>query len=169
MKKSIFAFAAVAMASCFSVAPAAAQNNTALDSNDRVNVTRQDADGVGTNGSVTLGKLFEDLGVGYSTGAGGAVTQESSRTTGVTINTNTGAITLVSAAGSTTPASFTVTNSKVAATDVIVLAQKSGTDKYDLSVSAVAAGSFQITFNTKSGTTTEQPVINFAIIKGAAS
>jgi hypothetical protein len=42
-----------------------------------------------------------------------------------------------------------------------VLSQKSGTDIYDLSVSAVAAGSFRITFNTKSGTTTEQPVINF--------
>ena len=108
-------------------------------------------------------------GIGYATGAGGAVTQATSRTTGVTVNTVSGAITLVSAAGSTTPASFTVTNSAVAATDVIVLSQKSGTDKYDLSVSAVGAGSFEITFNTKSGTTTEQPVINFAVIKAVAA
>lgn len=108
-------------------------------------------------------------GVGYATGAGGAVTQASSRTTGVTLNTVSGAITLVSAAGSTTPASFTVTNSAVAATDVIILNQKSGTDKLSLSVTAVAAGSFEITFNTKSGTTTEQPVINFAVIKAVAA
>lgn len=108
-------------------------------------------------------------GIGYATGAGGTVTQATSRTTGVTINKTTGAITLVSAAGSTTPASFTVTNSAVAATDVVVLSQKSGTDKLSLDVTAVGAGSFEITFNTKSGTTTEQPVINFAVIKGVAA
>lgn len=108
-------------------------------------------------------------GIGYATGAGGAVEQASSRTTGVTVNKTAGAITLVSAAGSTSPASFTVTNSTVAATDVVILSQKSGTDIYDLSVSAVAAGSFRITFNTKSGTTTEQPVINFAVIKAVAA
>jgi len=98
-------------------------------------------------------------------GLGGAVTQITSRTTGVTLNKLGGAITLVSAAGSTTPASFTVTNDQVKATDNVVLSQKSGTDKLDLSVSAVADGSFQVTFNTKSGTTTEQPVINFAVLK----
>lgn len=108
-------------------------------------------------------------GVGYATGAGGAVTQETSRTTGVTLNKTTGAITLVSAAGSTTPFSFTVTNSAVAATDVIIVNQKSGTDLYDVAVSAVGAGSFQLTLNTKSGTTTEQPVFNFAVIKGVAA
>src|SRR5690242_19464331 len=35
-------------------------------------------------------------GNGYATGAGGSVTQATSRTTGVTLNTPTGAITLVS-------------------------------------------------------------------------
>lgn len=107
--------------------------------------------------------------LGYSTGAGGAVTQITSRTTGVTLSKPAGAITLVSAAGSTTPATFTVTNSLVAATDVIYVCQKSGTDKYTLSVSAVTAGSFDITFNTKSGTTTEQPVFNFVILKAVTS
>lgn len=121
----------------------------------------------GSTGGLT--STSSSAGVGYATGAGGAVTQATSRTTGVTVNTVTGAITLVSAAGSTTPATFTVTNSSVAATDVIILNQKSGTDLYDLDVTAVAAGSFDITFNTKSGTTTEQPVINFAVIKGVAA
>jgi len=108
-------------------------------------------------------------GVGYATGAGGTVTQGSSRTTGVTINKTSGEITLFSAAGSATATTFTVTNSTVAATDVIVLSQKSGTDLYDLMVTAVGAGSFNITFRTTGGTTTEQPVFNFAVIKGVAA
>jgi len=108
-------------------------------------------------------------GVGYAAGAGGAVTQATSRTTGVTLNKTSGAITLFSAAGTTVATTFTVTNSTVAATDVIILNQKSGTDLYDLMVTAVGAGSFNITFRTTGGTTTEQPVFNFAVIKGVAT
>ena len=108
-------------------------------------------------------------GVGYSTGAGGAVTQATSRTTGVTLNKTTGAITLVSAAGSATAATFTVTNSTVAATDVVHVTQKSGTDKYLINVTATTAGSFDITFATTGGTTTEQPVFNFAVIKAVTA
>jgi hypothetical protein len=108
-------------------------------------------------------------GVGYATGAGGAVTQITSRTTGVTLDKTAGAITLFSAAGTTTAATFTVTNSTVAATDVIILNQKSGTDLYDLMVTAVAAGSFNLTFRTTGGTTTETPVFNFAVIKAVTA
>jgi hypothetical protein len=105
-------------------------------------------------------------GIGYTTGAGGAVAQTTSRTTGVTLNKTTGAITLISAAGLPTYQSFTVTNSTVASTDTVIVNQKSGTDKYILLVTAVASGSFQITYATTGGTTIEQPVFNFAIIKG---
>jgi hypothetical protein len=108
-------------------------------------------------------------GVGYSTGAGGTVTQATSRTTGVTLNKTTGAITMFSAAGSTTAATFTVTNSTVAATDTILLSVKSSTNLYVLLVSAVAAGSFNITFYTTGGTSTDAPVINFNVIKGATA
>ena len=108
-------------------------------------------------------------GVGYATGAGGTVTQATSRTTGVTLDKTTGAITMFSAAGTTTAATFTVTNSTVAATDVIILNQKSGTDLYDLMVTAVAAGSFNLTFRTTGGTTTETPIFNFAVIKAVAA
>ncbi len=108
-------------------------------------------------------------GLGYGTGAGGTVTQTTSRTTGVTLHKAAGAITLVSAAGSTTFASFTVTNSVVAATDTVIVSQKSGTDLYEIHVTAVAAGSFRISFKTTGGTTTEQPVFNFAIIRAATS
>jgi len=125
--------------------------------------------GVATGTSLTAtGTIVSTgtAGVGYATGAGGTVTQGTNRTTGVTLNKTTGSITLFSAAGSATAATFTVTNSTVAATDVIILNQKSGTDLYDLMVTAVAAGSFNITFRTTGGSTTETPVFNFAVIKG---
>jgi|Laugresbdmm110sn_2_1035109.scaffolds.fasta_scaffold00694_6 hypothetical protein len=128
--------------------------------------------GAATGTSLTASGVIASTGtagVGYATGAGGAVTQITSRTTGVTLNKTTGAITLFSAAGTTVAATFTVTNSTVAATDVIILNQKSGTDLYDLMVTAVAAGSFNITFRTTGGTTTETPVFNFAVIKGVAA
>lgn len=147
-----------------------ATDNTALDTNDRVLVVRRDTtDTIGDPGSVLPGALTESIGVGYFTGAGGAVTQGTNRTTGVTLNTNCGSITLISAAGSATPASFTVTNSKVAATDTVVVSQKSGTDLYEIFVTAVAAGSFRITSFTTGGTTTETPVFNFTVIKGVAA
>jgi hypothetical protein len=127
------------------------------------------------NGStITINDVTRPLslytnGFGYTTGAGSTVTQITSRTTGVTINAVSGAITLVSAAGSSSYNTFTVTNNKVAATDVIIVNQKSGTDKYEVFVTAVGAGSFAITFSDVSGTTTEQPVFSFAVIKGATS
>ena len=108
-------------------------------------------------------------GVGYATGAGGTVTQATSRTTGVTLNKTTGSITLFSAAGSATAATFTVTNSTVAATDVVDISQKSGTNLYNVMVTAVAAGSFNVTFQTTGGTATDAPVFNFTVIKGVTS
>jgi len=113
--------------------------------------------------------LASAAGLGYGTGSGGAVTQATSRTTGVTLDKTNGAITLVSAAGSATWQSFTVTNSTVAATDTVIVNQKSGTDLYMIHVTAVAAGSFRISFATTGGTTTEQPVFNFAVIKAVAA
>lgn len=114
-------------------------------------------------------RIFGAGGLGYTTGSGGAVTQATSRTTGVTLNKTNGAITLVSAAGSTTYQTFTVTNSTVAATDTIIINQKSGTDLYEILITAVAAGSFNVSFRTTGGTTTEQPVFNFAVIKAVAA
>jgi hypothetical protein len=76
-----------------------------------------------------------------------------------------GAITLVSAAGNTTPTTFTMTNSVIAEADVIILNQRSGTNIYNLEVSNVQPGSANITVFTTGGTTTEAPVINFAVFK----
>lgn len=108
-------------------------------------------------------------GLGYGTGAGGTVTQATSRTTGVTINKPTGAITMFTAIGATAAASFVVTNSLVEVSDVVHLSVKSATNLYDVFVTAVAAGSFTITFRTTGGVVSDTPVINFAVIKGATA
>ncbi len=128
-------------------------------------IVTEDANGVGTNGAINI----NTAGVGYTAG-GGAVTQGSSRTTTVVCSTTSGAITLFTAAGSATPASFTVTNTLVVATDVIVLSVKSSTTNlYEVFVTAVGTGSFQITFFTTGGTTSDAPVINFAIVRAVAA
>ena len=108
--------------------------------------------------------------IGYVSGS--AVTQETSKSTGVTINASAGAITTDDAelAGAA-EVTFTVTNSFVAATDVPIVAVKSGasTGTYIASVSAVAAGSFNVTLSNLGSTASEALVINYAIIKGAAA
>jgi len=110
--------------------------------------------------------------IGYPVGLGGAVTQETNKATGVTLNKVAGAITTDDAelAGGA-EVSFEVTNSFVAATDVPVVAVKSGasTGTYVASVSAVAAGSFTITLSNLGSTASEALVLNFAVIKAAAS
>jgi hypothetical protein len=109
-------------------------------------------------------------GLGYGIDAGGAVIQITSRVTGVTLNTPTGAITMFSAAGSATWSSFVVTNSTVAVGDTVVLsAQNGATDLYLLQAHNIANGSFDIGFATTGGTAIDAPVINFTIIKGSAS
>jgi hypothetical protein len=105
--------------------------------------------------------VFGAGGLGYTTGSGGTQTQTTGRTNGVTLNKTNGAITLVSAAGTTAWQSFTVTNSTVAATDTVIVSQKSGTDLYQIFV--------RITFATTGGTTTEQPVFNFAVVKAVTA
>lgn len=113
-------------------------------------------------------------GIGYATGAGGTVTQATSKATGVTLNKACGAITmnaaeLAAGAGVT----FTVTNSAMAANDHVVLNLKSGyTNLHDyiLMAGAPAAGSFQIAVVNRSAAALSQAiVISFAIIKGVVA
>ena len=145
-------------------------DTSAPDSNDIVLLARLNSDSVGSPGGVVVGKLFNTIGAGYTTGAGAAKTQLTSRTTAVTCDSLCGAITLFAAAGSATAASFTVNNTFVDATDTIVLSVKSSTTNlYQVMVTAVAADSFQITFFTTGGTTSDSPVINFAVIKAVAA
>src|SRR5258706_12712474 len=117
-----------------------------------------------------IGSSAATRGVGYLTGAGGTVTQITSRNTGVTLNAVSGDIVLFSAVNAAinadTANALTVTNSAVAITDTINIVQKSGTDKYLIFVTNMNSGSFAITFFTTGGTTNEAPVFHFNVIKG---
>ncbi len=108
-------------------------------------------------------------GLGYGTGAGGTVTQTGSRTAGVAINKPCGRIQLVSAAGTTTWQAFTVTNSLASQNDTVIVSVSSATNFYVATVPSVQNGNFQVGFSAVSGTASDAPYINFAIIKGATS
>lgn len=122
----------------------------------------------GRKATLALQKKWQDTQV-YIRPRSWTVTQTTSRTTGVTLNAFAGQITLVSAAGSTSWTSFTVTNNKVKASDCIEVSQQSGTDLYRIHVTKVSNGSFRITFATTAGTTTEQPVFNFRVGQTAST
>lgn len=112
-------------------------------------------------------------GIGYSTGAGGTVTQATSKSTGVTLNNVCGTITMNNASlAATTTVGFTLTNSSIAATDVVVAAIKSGAtaNSYSLTVGAVAAGSCLIELrNGTGGALAEAVVLSFAVMKAVAA
>lgn len=120
----------------------------------------------------------KSTGFGYKTGLGigGTVTQITNRSTGVTLNALTGQITTdTTSLAAEASAKFTVTNSKVAAGDVVVASIASGANggNTDVTVVAVAAGSFDLRVsnnNAAAGTAeTGAIVINFAIIKGSSN
>lgn len=107
------------------------------------------------------------------TGGQVAVTQTTNITTGVTCNAYTGVITTVSqsvAAGA--EAEFTVTNNKVAATDVVVACIKTHTSagEFIVAVTAVADGSFKLRLTNLHASTAGNNVlvINFIVLKATA-
>lgn len=116
---------------------------------------------------------FTSLGrFGYQTGAGGTVTQNTSKATGVTLNKICGEITMNNAAlAADTTVSFGLTNSLIGATDVIMLNHISGgtLGAYTLN-GRCAAGSATIDVrNVTAGSLSEAIVIRYAVIKAANS
>ena len=112
-------------------------------------------------------------GLGFYTGAGGMVTQASTKATAFTLNNMCGQITTAadSLAHSTT-VSATWTNSKIAATDVVIINHKSGgtIGAYLFNVSCGAGtATLYITNNQTSGTLSEGLVLSFVVIKGVTS
>ena len=107
--------------------------------------------------------------VGYSTGTGGTVTQATSKSTGVTLSKRCGQITMNNAAlSAAAEVSFTLTNSTIAATDVVYVCISSGATAgaYNVQVDAVAAGSCRISVgNMSAGPLSEAIVLNFVVIK----
>jgi hypothetical protein len=109
---------------------------------------------------------------GYITGEGGTVAQSSSKSTAVTLNKKCGQITMNGAAlAAATTVSFTLTNSTIAATDLLVLNHVSGgtAGSYLLNAQA-ASGSVSINVrNVTAGALGEAIVIGFAVVKAVAA
>lgn len=114
------------------------------------------------------------LGIGYATGAGGAVTQITSRATGVTLSKMSGTITTINTSlAALAVATFTVTNTLVAIGDVVVVSQQSGAvnTKTIVNVTAVAAGSFNISIYNADASTAETGtiLINYVVFKAVSA
>ena len=110
--------------------------------------------------------------IGYALAGQGAVTQETSKSTGVTLNASMGRITTNGATLNTlTNVTFTLTNSLISVKDVIILNVSSGATSgaYNCWISSMSAGTCTITLrNISGGNLSEAVVINFAIIHGAS-
>lgn len=111
---------------------------------------------------------------GFNISDGGTVTQATSITTGVSLNTTTGQITTQGAtAVAGAEHKFTVSNSLVSATSLIVanIASYTGGGTPIVSVTAIGNGSFDITITNlhASAALDAAMVINFAVFGGSAS
>lgn len=101
----------------------------------------------------------------------GTVTQATNRSTGVTVNALAGAITTdTTSLAAAAEAEFTVTNSRVAAGDTVIVSLASGNTGVGTCVpfvSAVADGSFKITISNQHASTAETGacVLNFMVLK----
>lgn len=126
------------------------------------------ANGATVNGNIV--SSHATAGVGYMTGSGGVVTQITNKATAVTINKANGAITMNNAAlAAATIVSFTVNDTAVAATDLIMAMHESGgtLGSYTINARATGAGTFAIDVrNNTAGSLSEAIVIRFAVIKG---
>ena len=127
----------------------------------------------GTSLSTTGNQVISGTGKhGYATGSGGAVTQATSKATGVTLSKSTGQITLAGdALNASTTVSFTLTNTVIEAGDILVMNHISaGTAGSYLLNAQSAAGSASINVrNISLGSLSEAIVIAFAVIKAVTA
>jgi hypothetical protein len=136
-------------------------------------VLRENGFDVATFG--TAGLLVSHAGakIGYSAGAGGAVAQATSKSTGVTLNKSCGNITLHNGAlAASSSVAFTLTSSAIETGDAVIVNIASGATagSYLAQVEQVAAGSCRIQLrNVSGGSLSEAVVLNFAVVKAVAA
>lgn len=123
---------------------------------------------------ITMDNIIQKtaVGIGYGTGAGGTVTQLTSKSTPVTLNKPSGQIVMNNAAlAAGAGVSFGVANSLVTSSDNIIVSHQSvgaGSGIYSVGVDAITTGAFGIYVkNTGGASLSEDIVLNFTIIKGA--
>lgn len=182
--------AALAATGDFATAAQGGLADTAVQPGDIGTLAAQDADNVNITGgsiqdvsftgsfvgitSITSLSFKATNDLGFTTGAGGTVTQLTSKSTPVTLNKPSGQITMDAAElPRNSGATFTLTNSFIAATDVVIVSIASGAtpSAYTATVDAVATGSCAIHLhNHQTGTDlSEAVVLNFVVIKGVNS
>lgn len=106
------------------------------------------------------------LGIGYGTGAGGSITQITSRVTPVTIDKICGSIILFTDVGIPSYTSFVVNNTTIEISDTIIVTTLGGSNDYFAHANKIVAGtSFIINFVSVSGVASDTPTFNFTIIK----
>jgi hypothetical protein len=109
---------------------------------------------------------------GYITGEGGTVTQGTSKATAVTLSKKCGQITMHNASlAAATTVSFTLTNTTIVATDLLVLNHVSGGTAGSYLLNAqCGAGSASINVrNITAGSLGEAIVIGFAVVKAVTA
>jgi len=113
-------------------------------------------------------------GIGYDTGAGGAVTQATSKVTNVNVPWNCGQITLHNASvASNTTVAFRAFNAAVAATDIVhvwIVSGAASPSAYQVWANGNGGGEFGVNLrNITGGALGEAVVIGFIVLKGVAS
>ena len=111
-------------------------------------------------------------GLGYGTGAGGTVTQATSKSTAVTLNKPCGQITMHNAAlAAGASVVFVVNNSLTTLNDLILINLSSGvSDAFNYKVETIsgAAGTFRVKVtNLSAASLSEALILNFAVLKGS--
>ena len=109
---------------------------------------------------------------GYITGEGGTVTQGTSKSTAVTLSKKCGQITMHNASlAADTTVSFTLTNTTIVATDLLVLNHVSGGTAGSYLLNAqCGAGSASINVRNVNGSSlAEAIVIGFAVVKAVTA
>lgn len=149
-------------------------NGTIIFNEGRITALDNIPIGATTPAAVTGTNVLASTTLGYKAGSGGTVTQATDKGTGVTLNKISGEIVMDDAAlADDATAVFTLTNSTIAATDVVIVNVASGVavaGSYQVTVGAVAAGSCSISvLNVSGASRTDTIKLNFAVIKAVAS
>lgn len=111
-------------------------------------------------------------GIGYITGYGGTVTQATNKSTSVTLDKVCGTVTTHNAAlAGDTSVQFTLTNSKIAAGDLIIINYTGAATPSSYNITGTcSAGAATINIrNVTTGSLSEAIVISFAIFKATTS
>ena len=115
-------------------------------------------------------------GLGFYTGAGGTVTQATSKATPFTLDKMCGQITTAAdALGAATIVSSTWTNSLIAATDVVIINHKLNASSlgtlgaYTFNVACLAGSATLSIRNNTASSLSEALALNFVVIKGVTA